>query len=158
VSAKTGGALARAAAKVWAAAPVESVVLGRLDPAGAAALAGCPFLSRVRVLEVQAYSNIDGPVPLEALFGSPAVSGLWSLTLHRRCWLGPEGAEALAGCEPLRNLEVLALRYCGIGDEGGLALARSPHLGKLRDLDLTGNEFTGDVPSVLRKRFPGVQL
>jgi uncharacterized protein (TIGR02996 family) len=159
VTVRTAGTLARNAEAIWDAAPVESVVILKLDQKGAAALAACPFLDRLRVLELRSYSSFRvGADPLRTLFGKPALSGLWWLAFQGYSALGLEAVEVIAGSESLRNLEILTLRWCHIDDDGGRALAESPHLNKLRDLALTGNEFTGTVPSELRKRFPGVQF
>jgi uncharacterized protein (TIGR02996 family) len=161
VTVASAGTLARNAEAVWAAAPVESVVISKLDPRGAEALAKCPRLDRLRILELRNYSSLRagaGCDPLRTLLACDKLSGLWWLAFLGNSRLGGEAVELLANSPSLRNLEVLTLRWCEIGDDGGQLLARSPHLGKLRDLDLTGNEFTGDTPSLLRKRFHGVRF
>jgi uncharacterized protein (TIGR02996 family) len=159
-TALNAGTLARNAKAVWDAAPVESVVIKKLDQKGADALAKCPQLNRLRVLELRSYNSLGpaGVGPLETLLASPHLAGLWWLAFQGNCVLGLEAMERIAGSESLRGLEFLTLRWCGINDDGALALVASPHLTRLRDLDLTGNEFTGDVPSALRKRFPGVRF
>jgi hypothetical protein len=151
--------LAKNASTIWGAAPVESVVIEKLDLKGATALVKCPQLSRFRVLEIKSYPpRRTNNEPIRTLFASPALSGLWWLAFTGNSHLDPEVMEWLANSESLRNLEMLTLRWCNINDDGANALAASPHLNKLRDLDLTGHEFTGNTPSVLRKRFPGVRL
>jgi uncharacterized protein (TIGR02996 family) len=151
------GTLARNAKAIWDAAPVESVVIQKLDEKTAAALAKCPQLSRLRVLELRGWRCRE-PAVLGPLLGAPALTGLWWLALQGNVRLDADALAVIANSEPLRNLEMLTLRWCDIDDDGARALAASPHLNRLRDLDLTGNEFTGDVPSVLRKRFPGVRF
>ena len=156
----TAGTLARNATAIWDAAPVESLVVKSLDQKGVAALAQCPQLARLRVLELRSYRSLGpaGASALGTLLGSAHLSGLWWLAVLGNSVLGLEAMELLANSASLQTLEVLTLRWCGINDDGARALAASPHLNKLRDLDLTGNEFTGDVPSLLRKRFPGVRF
>ncbi len=156
VTVPNAGTLARNAKAIWAAAPVESVVVQKLDQKSADALAKCPELGRLRILDVRNYRF--GDEPLRALFGVPALVGLWWLAFQGQFGSGNVVAEVIAQSELLRNLEVLTLRWCNIDDDCARALIASPHLNKLRDLDLTGNEFTGDVPSELRKRFRGVRF
>jgi uncharacterized protein (TIGR02996 family) len=159
VTVANSSTLAKNANTIWDAAPVESVVLEKLDQKGAAALVKCPQLSRFRVLEIKSFRpRAANNEPLRTLFASPALSGLWWLAFTGNSHLDTEVMEWLANSEALRNLEMLTLRFCGINDGGARALAASPHLNKLRDIDLTGHEFTNDTPSVLRKRFPGVRF
>jgi uncharacterized protein (TIGR02996 family) len=160
ITVPNAGTLARNAKSIWDAAPVESVVVQKLDQKNATALAKCPFLDRLRVLDVRSYNSLTatGVGPLQTLLSSPAIAGLWWLAILGNTHLGLEAMELIANSESLRNLEMLTLRWCDINDDGALALTESPHLNKLRELDLTGNEFTGDVPSALRKRFPGVRF
>lgn len=77
-----------------------------------AALANCPYLKRLRFLD---------------------------LSDER---LGDAGVRALAQSPFLADLEGLNLTHCGIGDLGVLALASSPHLGRLRELYLDFNNVT----------------
>lgn len=161
VTVLNAGTLVRNANKIWGAAPVESVVLLRLDQKNAAALAASAYLNRVRVLELRSYRHTrrdGGAERLAALLASAHLTGLWWLAVLGNSQLGHEETELLANSEPLRNLEILTLRWCELGDDEARALIASPHLNNLRELDLTGNEFTGDVPSDLRKRFPGVRF
>jgi uncharacterized protein (TIGR02996 family) len=153
----TANTLTRNAAAIWQAAPVESVVVQKFDQKGASALAAFAHLGRLRVLEFRSVHG--GADTLRTFLACPALSGLWWLAAFPgQAHFTLEMMELIANSEPLRNLEMLTLRWCGITDDGARALAAAPHLNKLRDLDLTGNEFTGDVPSVLRKRFPGVRF
>jgi uncharacterized protein (TIGR02996 family) len=153
------GTLARNAKAIWDAAPVESVVIQKFDAKGAS-LPTCPQLNRVRILELRSVNSLRGDVAeaLANLLDSPHLCGLWWLAVTGYSTLGLEATEAIARSESLKGLEMLTLRWCNINDDGALALAASPHLNNLRDLDLTGNEFTGDVPSALRKRFPAVRF
>jgi uncharacterized protein (TIGR02996 family) len=159
VTVASPGTLARNAEAIWGAAPVESVVLEKLDRKGADALAKCPQLSRLRVLELRSYnSHRAHDDPLGTLLAAPELSGLWWLAFMGASRLDRDAVSAIAGSASMRNLEMLTLRWCEIHDEDARTLAASPHLTKLRDLDLTGHEFADETPSVLRKRFPGVRF
>src|SRR5262249_34881148 len=96
--------------------------------------------------------------PLRTLLARDELAGLWWLAFLGNSRLGTEALDVIAGSASLRNLEVLTLRYCEIGDDGGRALADSPHRKQLSDLDRSGAEFAGDWPSLLRKRLPGVRF
>ncbi len=160
VTVPNAGTLARNAKAIWDAAPVESVVILKLDQKSADALAKCPYLDRLRVLELRSYNSLGpaGASVLGALLAAPKLSGLWWFAIMGNSQLGLNAMELLANSESLRNLEVLTLRWCAINDDGAMALTASTHLNKLRDLDMTGNEFTGDAPSALRKRFGDVRF
>jgi uncharacterized protein (TIGR02996 family) len=67
--------------------------------------------------------------------------------------IGAEGAVALAGSPHLANLITLLLLYNQIGDEGAVALASSPHLANLTTLNLDGNGIEGEGTEALRQRF-----
>ena len=64
----------------------------------------------------------------------------FGLNLHEQR-LGEEGARALAGSPHLAKLTELDLGENRIGDEGARALAGSPHLAKLTTLHLEGNQI-----------------
>lgn len=108
-----------AVATVLARAPglrnLEALSLGSVGPAGAVALAGCPYLTRLKDL---------------SLHGSTA---------------GDDGAEALAASPYLSALEHVLLNYSGIGDRGAVALARSERLVSLRQLYLGGDNPITDA-------------
>ena len=157
VTVPNAGTLARNAKAIWAAVPVESVVIQKLDAKHMAALVKCPFLDRLRVLELHGREMVWSG-SLQALLAAPALAGLWWLALQSCAPYGSDAAAVIAQSEATRNLEMLTLRWCEVDDDGARALVASPHLNNLRDLDLTGNEFTGDVPSDLRKRFRGVRF
>ncbi len=69
------------------------------------------------------------------------------MTLPRLCQLSLDGyplgndAKALAENPALANLTRLSLRNCGIGDRGLTAIANSPHLRQLMELDLVSNKL-----------------
>jgi uncharacterized protein (TIGR02996 family) len=94
---------------------LESLSFGRVGPAGVAALAGSPYLTRLKTL----YLN-----------GNP---------------VGDDGAEALAASPHLSALEFLQLNHSGVGDRGVMALARSEHLTLLQTLYLGGGNPITDA-------------
>lgn len=157
VTVNSGSTLARNATALWAATPLESVVLTKLDCNGAAALAKCPQLNRLRILELRGYSSFrDTCDPLRMLLGASGLANVWWLAFQGYGRLGAEAMEVLAGAGALKGLEVLTLRWCEIDNDGARALAASPHFPRIREVDLLGNELTDDTPSLLRKRFPRV--
>src|SRR5262249_26225735 len=64
--------------------------------------------------------------------------------------IGPEGAEALAGCTGLSSLAVLKLYRCPIRDRGLTALLASRHLPALQSLDVRENGLTRAGAAALR--------
>jgi uncharacterized protein (TIGR02996 family) len=113
VGSRAGDGLAEA----LAAAPFPSLECLRLTmtevgPAGAAALAASPLLSRMQKLDLA-----DNPI-------------------------GVEGARALAESPRTANLTALSLADCGVTDRGVEALAGSPHLARLTHLNLRGYGLT----------------
>jgi hypothetical protein len=67
--------------------------------------------------------------------------------------IGDTGALVLAQCRDSARLRVLDLYNCSIRDEGGQALADSPWLSDLAQLDLDCNELDEDTQAALRERF-----
>ncbi len=65
--------------------------------------------------------------------------------------------QALAGSPILADVQILGLYGNPIGDEGALALARSPYLGRLRSLNLINTHVGEAARQTLRERFPGRQ-
>jgi uncharacterized protein (TIGR02996 family) len=68
-------------------------------------------------------------------------------------FLGPEGAEALAGAACLENLEELSLARNEVGDDGAYHLAASTRLGRLRHLDLADSGLTAAGRRAILRRF-----
>jgi uncharacterized protein (TIGR02996 family) len=97
-----------------------------LGGAGAAALAACPGLARLRELE---------------LTGSRVSN---------------RAAQALAASPHLANLRVLRLEQNGIHGTGARALAESPHLQGLRVLDLAWNPVPAAAQKAIHRLRPGV--
>lgn len=63
-------------------------------------------------------------------------------------------AKVITECPHLPGLEVAFLNCNEIGDAGAMALARSPHLKSLTNLDITRNLFGNHAAKALLKRFP----
>jgi uncharacterized protein (TIGR02996 family) len=156
VTVKNAATLARSAEAVWAASPVEHVTLAGFAPEAVAKLADCPHLARVRHLTLHYYDPraYDGFAGLEALLKSPHLCGLRRLEWNGYSHDGKdEGARRIAACPRLPGLEELSIS--GVREEAALAVARSPHLKKLRLLQLSywGN-FSREAKAELKKRFP----
>ncbi len=83
-----------------------------------------------------------GEADARALAGSRHLRNLTHLEL--RASLRPEGARALATSPNLARLQDLNLGNARIPEEGVVALAGSPYLGELARLDLNGNKI-GEV-------------
>jgi uncharacterized protein (TIGR02996 family) len=168
-------ALLSQAAALFRSGPVREV---KLYQAGSVIhdLAGCPYLSRVRVLDLE--SNDLGDPDLQALTASPNLNELTSMllwcnrvgdhgvrallggSLRRLARLdlsnntvGDGGAEALAASLFLKQLTMLDLTGNRISDTGALALAASPHAAGLAWLELAKNPITPAGLNVLRERF-----
>jgi uncharacterized protein (TIGR02996 family) len=122
------------AAALFRAGPVRELKLYGGD-AVMPELAACPWLARLRTLDLE--RNDLGDADVEALALSPHLGGLTTLLLWSNR-IGDAGLAALAAAAPPR-LERLDLSDNTVGDAGAVALAGSPLLGRLRLLDLTGN-------------------
>jgi hypothetical protein len=146
------------------AAPLEAVCFRRATLRNVAELATCRGFARLRGVEF-----LTGETPAEVIarfFAAVPVGHLRSVELKTLVvnLLSPTWhtrnvalATALARCSGLAGLRRLRLRHAGVGDEGGLALARSPHLAGLGLLGLEGNAFSPAVEAELRERF-GLRL
>jgi len=104
------------------------VLSSDIGDTGGAALA--PVLGGIRHLTLG--DTGLGPEGLRAIL--PSLAHVESLDLGGNP-LGPEGAALLAAA-PLPALSVLKLARCNIGIDGAKALAASPLLAQLRELDL----------------------
>ncbi len=121
-----------------------------VGPDGCAALAAAPQLSGLHSLGLS--TNPVGAAGARALAGSPHLRRLRLLDLSN-AGVGDSGAAALASAPQLAGLALLRLASCGLGDKGGVRLADSPHLGKVSELSLRGNHFSGAVRAALEHRF-----
>jgi uncharacterized protein (TIGR02996 family) len=140
----------------------------RIGDAGAEALAGAEWISRLSFLDV--HTNEIGPRGIRALLTGPRAVALGCVQLAgnpigdegaaviaaaptlaavntlslSHCDIGPEGAAALASSTGVAHLAGLNLMANRIGDGGAESLARSPHLKSLRELYLNDNRI-GDA-------------
>jgi uncharacterized protein (TIGR02996 family) len=149
VQAANEAAVVKHAKAIFAQPAVHVVRLARLT--NGRALAKVPELTRVRTLRMiraQAEEAV-----LRDLLASPHLAGLIVLDLH---W-NYAGDDIADGRFPA--LTELWLGTNRIGNAGGQALARTPHLGALRFLELSGNTIHHAVRAALVKRFgPAVKL
>jgi uncharacterized protein (TIGR02996 family) len=116
---------------------------------GVMALASSPHLTRLTILDLS--NNNISAAGARALAESANFAGLTELNLlclNRAVWrlddgsrLGDAGAVVLANSPHLRRLKVLNLRGQEIGPAGARALAASPNLAGLRALDLQENNL-----------------
>lgn len=99
-----------------------------------------PELANVRGLGLR--GGPFAPDHLRAVAGSAVAGRLTRLTVHSAPAVRREGAEILAEAPAVRNLEVLTLINCGLGDGGLRALLASPHLIGLKELRVPSNGLT----------------
>jgi hypothetical protein len=69
------------------------------------------------------------------------------------CSIGDAGLSVLAAAPALGAVTRLWLYNNRIRDDGALALAKSPYLRNLEDLDLRGNRISKEVRQIVRDRF-----
>jgi uncharacterized protein (TIGR02996 family) len=157
----------RSARKIFAAAPIREVRLHQFSWHKAKALAESPYLTRVRVLDLNDGNRI-GNLGVEALMRSPQLRNLAELKVGRnslgsaairsiaespyvrglrglkaeRNDLYDDGLKHLAGSPALREITYLDLERTRTGDDGLMALARSKHVTHLTWLHLGGNLIT----------------
>jgi uncharacterized protein (TIGR02996 family) len=87
-------------------------------------------------------SSGSGVFPVADLSASPLLARLASLDLSGNYDLRDPGVVTLSACPHLTRLRALNLERCPIGREGLQALAASPHLGVLEELNLGVNALT----------------
>lgn len=141
-----------------------------------AALARCPYLLRLRALDLEGNDLTD--TDLKLLAGSPNLNGLTTLLLWNnriadaglaalaladlprltrldlsRNAVGDVGVTVLAGSSLIGRLNLLDLTGNQVGDRGAVALAASPRAATLRWLDLTKNPIGATGHQALRERF-----
>jgi uncharacterized protein (TIGR02996 family) len=144
---------ARCLAGLW-----QLRLCGRVGDRTVRALARCPHLRDLRVLEVQ-HKGL-GPAAARALAGSRPLAGLTQLYLGDNPALGTEGVSALADSVHLTRLTYLDLGGARGGDAGAERLAAWPGLGRLEWLDLGANDLTdtGLVALAGSGRLAGLRL
>lgn len=136
------------AAALFRVSPIQEL---KLYSAGGtlAEVAECPYLARVRILDLEKNELGDGD--LEDLASSPHLGAMTTLLL----WcnrIGDAGVQALIAA-PWANLQRLDMSQNVVGDNGAIALAHSPMLRHLRRLDLAGNHV-GDSGAEALARSP----
>ena len=145
--------------------PVTAVTL-KDAPDGIVAAAGCPELAGVRdlTLFVQ-FASFTGRDPVAGAFASlaasPHLGALTALTVLSpmndvacRNFAAAQSAAQLRRLACVENLRFLALNDCRLSAVGGRALAESPFLGNLEELQLEGNTNLGrKTVAQLRGRF-----
>jgi uncharacterized protein (TIGR02996 family) len=135
-----GALLIRHAARLFARAPIRRL---RIDGpmSQRAALSALPELARLTALELTDPSLNSKDV--RALASSPYVANLTTLHINKdngaTAWVKDAGTTALAKSPHLARLRELGLRANNITVKGAAALATSPHLTRLTSLDLALN-------------------
>jgi len=120
---------------------------------GVLALARSPAVLGLRTLMLSGNplgSNGAWPLTTTTLLSEHGVLSDLDLT---GCELGDAGAVDMAWAQWGGRLQSLNLAYNDIRMEGAKALAESPFLTSLKELNLVGNPLTAECSSVLRGRF-----
>jgi uncharacterized protein (TIGR02996 family) len=126
-------------------APVERVRLRALE-GHLVALAGLPWLSRLRALRLE--DTRAGRDVAEVLARSPHLGRLTDLDLTG-IYVGPAGARALVAAPFVANLTSLCLMGGYLGLAGTRVLASAPSLAGLTDLNLAGNNLGDEGAAVI---------
>jgi Leucine Rich repeat len=135
--------------RLFAAAPVQSLVVRRLTPRTVREVAASPYLARLSHLTLSGRLGDEG---VAALLASPHLHRLEALAL-RGTRVADAGAAALAAADTIPNLTFLDLDDNDIGDAGAFALAASPHLRKVKHLGCIDNPFGPAADQALERRF-----
>jgi len=95
---------------------------------------------------------------MNRIFASPLLGRLRALHLTG-CGIGDDGAELLAACRYLTDLQILRLGHNALGDRAVAALTDSPNLGNLHTLVLASNLIDHDGACLLAAStsFPHLQ-
>ena len=127
---------------------------------GLVAIAQSPYLKKLRRLKV----TLVDDAAVRAFAEHAAFEGLEELGIERSS-LG-DSVEALADASWMRSVRVLSLQENQVDDAGCRALAASPHLGALQDLQLYKNALTkagveallAGLPALRNLRVYGVKV
>jgi uncharacterized protein (TIGR02996 family) len=132
--------------------PVASAHLhnARAHRAMLARLAECPFMARLRCLDLS--GNFLEEADCRALFASPHLGGLRALRCNDNPF-GYDAVRALADAPELSGLLALELKRNNLTEATVMALADSPYLVGLKALDLRGNAVGEHGRSQLRDLF-----
>jgi uncharacterized protein (TIGR02996 family) len=139
------------AATAFAATPIDSISLERLNVESLREILTSSLLSRLESLALLGRYGDEG---MRLLAACPYLTRLkWLHLLEYGC--GDDGAEALAASPYLGNLQNLYfIRGHQVGDRGALALAKSPNLGSVTFLAFNETErLSRPVVDELKKRF-----
>jgi uncharacterized protein (TIGR02996 family) len=123
--------------------------VNNISDRGAEALAASPYLTRLGKLSL--YHNEIGDPGARALAASPTLANLVDLKLHGNYLITDDGVEALAASPHLTRLKTLWLS--GVGARGARALAASPSLAGLWNLNTSVSSTDEEARQVLRARF-----
>ncbi|QEL21061.1 TIGR02996 domain-containing protein [Limnoglobus roseus] len=139
----------------WTSTPAQA---NRLTDTAAAALARSPNLPALKFLSLASYRTVT-VAGLRTIIESKRLANLQTLELEggSQCPGSPDLGTAFASkrCQ-LRNLRSLNLSRRKLGDEGVIALAKSPHFQHLESLDISDNGLT-DAAVVALVRSPGLR-
>jgi uncharacterized protein (TIGR02996 family) len=131
-------------------ANLRDLYLGAGDVASVRKVLTDPASAGLRELSLCGLSN--GPAVAEAIAAAPHLTNLRGLTL-RSMPLGVEGARALGEAAHLAGLIELDLYEC-IDAKSAVALVASPHLNRLRSLNVGGYHIMAEPAfAALQKRF-----
>ncbi len=130
----------------------HTLVLARagLGEAGAKALAGCPGLAPVRLLDLS--GNAFGPPAARALAASPHLAGVRVLRL-RGCRLGDQAVRRLVRGTFWMNLTELDLRDNPVSDPGAQKLLAAPTPPDLTALLLNARHLGGPTRAALTRHY-----
>lgn len=111
----------------------------RIRASGVRSLCGSSRVERLKRLCITGNSN-PGPEGMRALAECPHLAGLTVLEVGAN-WAEDDGVRALAGSPHLARLQLLDLRFSQMTENGAKALAASAHLRELRELDVAMNKI-----------------
>lgn len=118
---------------------------------GLRAILTSPYLTDLTELHLG--SNQLTTPGIEDLAAWPGLARLRVLNLYNNPAIGEAGVRALAGSPHVRNLRELDLAHCNLDVEAAEVLIASPYLDRLRYLLVGGNRL-GAKAGALRERFP----
>jgi uncharacterized protein (TIGR02996 family) len=142
-------ALTEGLAGSWTGHTLVLTQVGMTEP-GAKALAGCPALASVRLLDL-GENSFTAPAA-RALAASPHLAGVRALRL-RRCSLGDQAGRRLVRGTFWPNLTELDLRGNPVSDPGARHLLAAPTPPDLTALVLSARHLSGTARAALARHF-----
>ncbi|MBN9518947.1 TIGR02996 domain-containing protein [bacterium] len=133
----------------WAGHTLRLAYAGVGEP-GAKALAACPGVASVRLLDLS--RNTLGPTAARALAASPHLAGLRALRL-RNCQLGDQAVRRLVRATFWNNLTELDLRDNPVTDPGAKHFLAAPTPPDLTALVLSGRHLSRPTRAALARHF-----